>query len=127
MIRKIKLVISIFVLLLVLSVDLGTFFTPAEERQAVACETENSKEENAMFSVKNLKRNLSCISGSVLAIFEKNGKNTMTDFAKKYDEALNHLEKKDETTPEERTKDKKEAKVSKAISVKAQTDTVTKR
>lgn len=66
MVRKIKVLITLFVILLILSMDLGTFFSNIENGAVVA-------QGHEMFEFSNLQHNLQCITGAIkMAVTDKN-------------------------------------------------------
>lgn len=68
MVRKIKVLISLFVILLVLSMDLGTFFSNIGNGAIV-------EEGHEMFEFANLQHNVQCITAAVkTAVTAKNQK-----------------------------------------------------
>ncbi|MCI8410281.1 MAG: hypothetical protein HFJ09_13590 [Lachnospiraceae bacterium] len=84
MVRKIKVLISLFVILLVLSMDLGTFFSNVENGVVVA-------KGHEMFEFANLQHNLQCITGAIKAVVStknKTDKEQNTNLVDKYGNAL---------------------------------------
>ena len=59
--RKIKVLISVFVMMLILSMDLGSIFSDTAEKpeQTVA------EQESAVFEIANLQHNLGCITNAM--------------------------------------------------------------
>lgn len=87
MVRKIKILISLFVIMLVLSMDLGTFFSNVGNG-AVAMEG------HEIFEFANLQHNLNCITGAIkMAVTGKNEtgeeeKKEISNLVDKYGNAL---------------------------------------
>lgn len=87
MVRKIKILISLFVIMLVLSMDLGTFFSNVGNGTLVM-------EGHEMFEFANLQHNLHCITDAIkTAVTTKKGdsedeKKEDTNLVDKYGNAL---------------------------------------
>lgn len=77
MVRKIKILISLFIVMLVLSMDLGTLFAPGEER-AIALEG------HEMFEFSNIQHNVGCIAGAIkCAVVERGNTSEKKETEKK--------------------------------------------
>ena len=59
--RKIKVLITVFVLMLILSMDLGTLFSDGTANNTQA----ETQEDDAFFKFSNLQHNLGCITSAV--------------------------------------------------------------
>lgn len=90
MVRKIKILISLFVVMLILSMDLGTLFSTGKDGIVTA-------EGHEMFEFANLQHNLGCITGAIKSAVvakndtvpeEKTEKKEDTNLVDKYGSAL---------------------------------------
>lgn len=97
MVRKIKVLIGLFVAMLILSIDLGSLFAKdtalsAQMEQEVmeqeVMEQETTENQESFFSFANLQHNLGCITGAIKSAVVEKTQVATEKYAGKYDEAI---------------------------------------
>ncbi len=83
--RKIKILLTSFVIFLVLSMDLGGIFAP---QAATAQKVETEAAQEKVFDFAHLQYNLGCIGNAVKGAVAKQVKGVAQDTADKYAEAV---------------------------------------
>ena len=88
--RKIKVLITLFVIMLILSTDLGTFFSGTAGKEQVTQTTEATSEEKNenIFQFAYLQHNLGCITGAIQSAIVSKTKSATSNFADKYTNAI---------------------------------------
>ena len=82
--RKVKVLIGLFVVMLILSLDLGSIFSETSTEQT---KEQNVKQES-MFQFANLKHNLGCITFAVKNVVSQKTQSLTTKTADKYANAI---------------------------------------
>lgn len=120
--RKIKVLITLFVIMLILSTDLGTFFSGnAGKEQAVQTTETTSEEKNEnVFQFAYLQHNLGCITAAIQSAITSKTKSATSNLAEKY---TNAIADKTTETVENAIKEKQSKKIG---NVKVQKTSTTK-
>lgn len=108
--RKIKVLITLFVIMLILSTDLGTFFSGTAGKEQVTQTTEATSEEKNenIFQFAYLQHNLGCITGAIQSAIVSKTKSATSGLADKY---TNAIADKTTETVEKAIKEKKSKKM----------------
>ena len=90
--RKIKVLITLFVIMLILSTDLGTFFSgnAGKEQVAETTETMGTAEDGNenIFQFDYLQHNLGCITNAIQSAITSKTKSATSNLADKYTNAI---------------------------------------
>lgn len=87
--RKIKVLITLFVVMLVLSTDLGTFFSDSSvKEQSVQTAKEDEEKNENVFQFAYLKHNLGCITSALQSAISSKTKSASENFADRYTNAV---------------------------------------
>lgn len=121
--RKIKILITLFVIMLILSTDLGTFFSgnAGKEHVEETSETTEQKNEN-IFQFSYLQHNLGCITNAIQSAITSKTKSATSNFADKYTNAIAHktTEAVEKAINEKKSKKMNTAKVEKTSTTKVE-------
>lgn len=92
MVRKIKVLIGLFVAMLILSIDLGSLFAKdtalSAQMEQEVMEQETTENQESFFSFANLQHNLGCITGAIKSAVVEKTQVVTEKYAGKYDEAI---------------------------------------
>lgn len=83
MMRKIKILISLFVIMLILSMDLGTLFSKSAPDM-----TKQNSQNQEIFDFENLQHNLGCIAGAIKSMIGIKTDDVALNLAGKYEEVI---------------------------------------
>lgn len=88
MVRKIKILVTLFVVMLVLSTDLGSFFSkqPASSQEVQVQEAGNENEE--FFQFAHLRHNIGCITDAIKSMITNKTTAVIHDVSNQYSNAL---------------------------------------
>lgn len=87
--RKIKVLVTLFVVMLVLSTDLGTFFSDSSvKQQSVQTAKDNEEKNENVFQFAYLKHNLGCITSALQSVISSKTKAASDNFANRYTNAV---------------------------------------
>lgn len=122
--RKIKVLITLFVIMLILSTDLGTFFSGNAGKEQATQTAETTSEENNenVFQFAYLQHNLGCITGAIQSAITSKTKSATSSFAEKYTNAIadKTTESVEKAIKEKESKKMDTAKVEKTNTTKAE-------
>ena len=92
MVRKIKVLIGLFVAMLILSIDLGSLFAKdtalSAQMEQEVMEQETTENQESFFSIANLQHNLGCNTGAIKSAVVEKTQVATEKYAGKYDEAI---------------------------------------